>query len=372
VVQDFIKSFKNVVLINKRNQGCKAAPVNAALKLADTDLFGCVDADSTVDKNSLKLMIQYFDDPKTASVITAVKVSDPRNLWERLQRMEYIMAILSRKLRASINTLAMTPGVLSVYRTDVLKQVGGFDQKNITEDFEIALRLRYHNYNIMIEPRAITYTKVPDTLRSLWRQRIRWYRGYIFNHIKYKDMFFNKKYGLLGYFQLPLNILGIGLLFGSIGLISYSLIDHFSEVFIRLLTIDGYLSNLFYIPTLKEFVLSHNLKLMIPIFIQFAEFSLAGKLLLPLQSLSQKLIQAKDKRAYLLLKTLKIQLEPQTQRMIINDLKSNNTSNQKKAIQFLGCMGDASIPILIDLIKKEEDFRIRNFAISLLEANHEH
>jgi HEAT repeat protein len=107
---------------------------------------------------------------------------------------------------------------------------------------------------------------------------------------------------------------------------------------------------------------------MIPIFIQFAEFSLAGKLLLQLQSLSQKLIQAKDKRAYLLLKTLKIQLEPQTQRMIINDLKSNNTSNQKKAIQFLGCMGDASIPILIDLIKKEEDFRIRNFATSLLEG----
>ena len=39
------------------------------------------------------------------------------------------------------------------------------------------------------------YTIVPENFKSLWRQRVRWFRGFIDGAYKYRKMFLNKKYG---------------------------------------------------------------------------------------------------------------------------------------------------------------------------------
>mgnify|MGYP000415604925 CR=1 FL=1 len=271
VVRKFIKNHKlnsRVTLIDKKRQG-KAAALNTALSMSKAELFGCVDADSIVSRSSLKHMIHHFADAKTGAVISDIKIYNPQNLIERMQRVEYMLAVLMRKIRASIETLAMTPGVLSIYRTSVLRDVGGFDEQNITEDFEIALRLKSHGYNVELESESFTYTRAPRTLKQLWNQRIRWFRGYIHNHYKYKHMFFNKKYGLMAYFQLPLNILGIPLLILTIGIVSYGAITHLTEIIVRSILIKNYFSSLFYIPNPKDLVLGHNIKIMFPIYIAF-------------------------------------------------------------------------------------------------------
>ena len=259
------KLFPQVIIIDKKNGG-KAAALNTCLEKTKTELFACVDADSTVNTCSLKKIIPLFDS-KTASVISAIKVNKPKTIYEKLQRFEYIIAILSRKLMASIDTLAMTPGVLSVYKTQVLKDVGMFDQDNITEDFEIALRLKYHGHSIKIAEDAITWTNVPKDFMTLWRQRIRWYRGFIDNHVKYKDMFFSKKYGVMGYFQLPLNIAGVVFLLVAISIVTFAIFDKLIEFLIRTFSINNYFLTLFDLPTLREFVLGQNLKIMLPIYI---------------------------------------------------------------------------------------------------------
>lgn len=270
LVEAFIKKHgsSNITLINQPNKG-KAGAMNTALKSCRTALFACVDADSRIDRNSIIPMLKHFEQEKTGAVISAIKVSNPKNIYEKVQRIEYILSVLSRKLRASIDTLAMTPGVLSVYKTKVLKEVGGFDEGNITEDFEIAMRLKYHGYNIKIESDSFTYTKAPANFKALWSQRLRWYRGFLLNHWKYKDMFFNKKYGFLSYFQLPLNIIAIPLLLITTALISYGMIAHVYEFAVRSLFINNYLSTILYIPALKEFILGYNIKVMFPIFVAF-------------------------------------------------------------------------------------------------------
>jgi len=258
----------NIELINKENGG-KGTAINKALGVSNAELFAVVDADSYVEKDSLRNMLHQFLDPKTAAVISAIKVNEPRNVYEKVQRIEYILAVLSRKLRASINTLAMTPGALSVYKTKVLKEVGGFDDSRaqITEDLEIALNLKYHGYNVKLESDSYTYTNVPRSFSSLLRQRIRWFRGFVYNHRKYKQMFFKKEHGFFAYFQLPLNIIGIGLLLATVGLITYGSITHIYEFLIRVTFIDGYFTSILQIPSFKTFILGHNLKVMFPIYI---------------------------------------------------------------------------------------------------------
>lgn len=267
VVEKFVKKYKNIKLINQENKG-KAESLNQALKIASGEYFACLDADSTITRNSVELMLHSFSEHKTAAVISALKVKDSKNLYEKLQRFEYIIAILMRKLKANINTLAMTPGVLSIYKTKILKKVGGFDKDNMTEDFEIAMRLKYYGYNIRIETNSFTYTNVPNNFSSFLRQRVRWFRGFMYNHLKYKKMFFNKKYGLLGYFQLPLNIIGVFSLLISMSIITFYAVSKIAEFFIRVFKIDGYLTTyVIKLPSFKELLLSHNTKIMLPIYI---------------------------------------------------------------------------------------------------------
>jgi HEAT repeat protein len=51
----------------------------------------------------------------------------------------------------------------------------------------------------------------------------------------------------------------------------------------------------------------------------------------------------------------------------MDDLKSSDPFKQKETTQLLGSLGDVAIPVLIDIIKQEEDYRTRKIASTLLE-----
>lgn len=255
----------NIKLINKKTNEGKAYALNSALKIASGEIFSCVDADSFVKKDSLRKLVPHLFNKNTAAVISSIKVINEKNVLGKVQRMEYFMVMLTRKIMSFIGTLYTTPGVLSIYKTDIIRNLGGFDTECLTEDFEIAMRLRYNHYHVKMEPDSITYTKVPESPNLFWRQRIRWTRGFIENNIKYKKMYFNSKYGFLGWFQLPLAVIAPVLLVVGITFILYNIIKNLYEFIIRIIFIEGYLSNLFVFPSLKKILLSQNFKIGFPI-----------------------------------------------------------------------------------------------------------
>lgn len=269
IVKDYIERHKdsNIKLVYNKKDG-KSRSLNMALKIAKGEYFAILDADSIIDKNSLRNLIHHFSEKKVAAVTTVVKVYKPKTFFQKLQKIEYIVAAWVRELMTKTNTLAYTPGVLSVYDTNVLRKVGGFDNNNLTEDFEIAMKLKYHKYNIQIEPTAITWTNVPKTFMELYRQRVRWYRGFIYNHIKYRSMFFNKDYGLMGFFQMPLNIIAVFSVLIFFALAFYNIGKWLYEFITRSIMIDNYLKEYFvYWPSVKQILLSQDVKILFPVVI---------------------------------------------------------------------------------------------------------
>jgi cellulose synthase/poly-beta-1,6-N-acetylglucosamine synthase-like glycosyltransferase len=255
-----------LVLEHPKNRG-KAAAVNTALAEAKGELFACLDADTTVHPDALNLLVHHFASIDLGAVIGQVKVDGPQNLYERLQRVEYILSNFIRRLWSNMSTLFVAPGgALSVFNTEILRKVGGFAEAGLTEDLEIALRLKANGYDVQMEPRAITYTKVPQDWNALWRQRIRWYRGFVVNHAKYKKLFFDPSRGALGMFQLPLNVLSVGLMLLTVLLVSYGSLRNLYQALYRSITIKGYfLNHLLDLPTFKEFMLSQNVQVALPI-----------------------------------------------------------------------------------------------------------
>jgi cellulose synthase/poly-beta-1,6-N-acetylglucosamine synthase-like glycosyltransferase len=199
---DVVRQFGGVILLKKPNGG-KASALNVGLAAADGEMVACVDSDSRPAPDSLRKIIPFFSDPKVAAVTTSIFIREPKNLIQRLQRIEYIMIVWARKLLEFLDSIYVTPGPLSVYRTSVLRKVGGFDEKNLTEDIEIAWRLMHAGYAIKMATDAEVDTAAPYTFKNWWRQRMRWNIGGIQTTVKYRHTLFRRGFGALGTFVIP-------------------------------------------------------------------------------------------------------------------------------------------------------------------------
>ncbi|MHA1832290.1 MAG: glycosyltransferase [Candidatus Helarchaeota archaeon] len=217
------KSFKGIKVIDKPNGG-KANALNLGLKYAKGEIIAVVDADSYPGENSLLNAVPFFVEKNVAAVTTSIFVKSPKNIIERLQRIEYIMIVWARKLLECIDSVYVTPGVLSLYRKEALEKVGKFDEKNLTEDIEIAWRLIYNGYKIKMSLNAENATRVPNNIKDWWHQRLRWNVGGLQTCLKYLNTFMKKDFKSLGLFILPffsfsyaLSLLGLGLLVFIVG-----------------------------------------------------------------------------------------------------------------------------------------------------------
>jgi cellulose synthase/poly-beta-1,6-N-acetylglucosamine synthase-like glycosyltransferase len=76
-------------------------------------------------------------------------------------------------------------GSCQFIRTNVLKELGGWDENSLTEDVELALRLVEKKHLIKYAPDVCSGQETPNSLGDLVKQRVRWYRGYMETAIKY-------------------------------------------------------------------------------------------------------------------------------------------------------------------------------------------
>ncbi|MBD3260744.1 MAG: glycosyltransferase [Candidatus Altiarchaeales archaeon] len=225
-MQKFSEQVKVIDL--EENKGTKAVPLNEGLRQAKGEFVACLDSDSIVESDVLKKMLKSFTDEDIGAVTPALKVYKPESMVEKLQWFEYILAIFLRKLMSFIDSVYVTPGPFTLYRKKVLEEVGYFDEDNITEDMEMALRIQKHQYRIENVEDAYIHCYSPESLVNLYQQRRRWYEGLTANTFKYYDLFFNRSYGDFG-ILMPLNVVSVGVLLVSTGLFSY----YFLEPLIR-------------------------------------------------------------------------------------------------------------------------------------------
>jgi cellulose synthase/poly-beta-1,6-N-acetylglucosamine synthase-like glycosyltransferase len=213
-----------VKVYTQKNAG-KGAALNHGLRIARGEFIVTMDADSYVTPGTLRQLLAFFkEDEKVMAVTPAIKIRPSKNLLVELQRIEYLMIIFSRKLLSFIDAVPVTPGPFSVFRASVFKEVGGFDENNLVEDQEIALRIQKHNYKIKSSVKAEVYTEPPDNLNDLLKQRIRWQRGGIRNYWKYKHMI-TPEYGDFGLFFIPLNFITLAAFFVVLGLMINAIIN---------------------------------------------------------------------------------------------------------------------------------------------------
>jgi cellulose synthase/poly-beta-1,6-N-acetylglucosamine synthase-like glycosyltransferase len=215
-----------LLVIDKDPGGSKADAVNAGLNAATSPYVCVVDADSILERDALlRIMVPILNDPKRVvavggiiRVLNGSQIVDgqlrrarlPRKSIEVIQVIEYLRAFLiGREAWGQGNMLMVISGAFGVFRTDLVRAVGGYRASAIGEDFDVVARLHRHmldkgaDYHIHFVPDPMCWTEAPSDLKSLARQRARWQRGLFDVLWTTRGMLFRSRYGRIGWFALP-------------------------------------------------------------------------------------------------------------------------------------------------------------------------
>ena len=216
----------NLLVLDKKAGGSKADAINAGLNAATSPYVCVVDADCVLERDALlRIMVPVLEDPKrivaVGGIVRVVNGSDlvrgqlqrarlPRSGTEAIQVIEYLRAFLiGREAWAQGNMLTIISGAFGVFRTDLVRAVGGYRASSIGEDMDLVARLHRHlrdegtDYQIGFVPDPMCWTEVPSDLRSLARQRARWQKGLLDVLWPNRDMLFRPRYGRIGCIALP-------------------------------------------------------------------------------------------------------------------------------------------------------------------------
>lgn len=224
----------NQLIVETKGNGGKHTVLNYVLEKTNSEIFGCLDADSYVFRDTLTNMLFCFEDNEVMAATPMLIVRKPINLLQAIQSVEYNFGLLLKRIFGAINGIHVTPGPFSLFRKTVFDQLGGYRPAHNTEDMEITFRMQQNFMKIVSAIDAYVETSTPDTVYKLYRQRLRWTQGFLQNSIDYRNMLFKPKYGSIALFTIPVGWLGIGMViymfFYYIYLLSKNIYDWFIHV----------------------------------------------------------------------------------------------------------------------------------------------
>jgi cellulose synthase/poly-beta-1,6-N-acetylglucosamine synthase-like glycosyltransferase len=198
-----------VKVCHKENGG-KSSALNFGLRFARGEIIVTVDADSIVGRDALKEIVKSFRNKNVGAVCGNIKVLNTVNWLTRCQALEYVVSInLFRRAFDLFGAVTVVPGALGAFRRSMLEAGGLYDKDVVTEDFDVTIKTLKSGSIVQASSSAVAYTEAPQTLKDLYRQRIRWYRGNFQTIIKHKDAFTNPRYGYLQRLSFPFIIISM-------------------------------------------------------------------------------------------------------------------------------------------------------------------
>jgi biofilm PGA synthesis N-glycosyltransferase PgaC len=178
--------------------GGKWSALNFAYQKAKGDLLLCVDADSGLARDALRVLVPRIAEKGVVGVSGQVTIRNRHNFLTRLQAAEYLLANGGMRMALSLlGTVTLVPGPIGLYKREILERIarlpcnratagtvpragdvdGPLSGETFAEDFQLSLSALALGGRIVYEPRAYAYTKCPDDVASLLSQRYRWIRG---------------------------------------------------------------------------------------------------------------------------------------------------------------------------------------------------
>ena len=161
-----------------QNQG-KAMALRMGALAARSEYLVCIDGDAMLDPDAAAYLVApLIDNPRVGAVTGNPRIRTRSTLIGRIQVGEFssIIGLIKRTQRVYGQVFTVS-GVVAAFRRTALDRVSYWSLDMITEDIDISWKLQRDHWSIFYEPRGLCWILMPETLRGLWKQRLRWAQG---------------------------------------------------------------------------------------------------------------------------------------------------------------------------------------------------
>jgi biofilm PGA synthesis N-glycosyltransferase PgaC len=160
------------------NQG-KAMGLRVATLAANHEILVGLDGDALLDPHATAWLVRHFiNGPRVGAVTGNPRVRNRTTLIGRIQVGEFSSIIgLIKRAQRIYGRIFTVSGVVAAFRKAAVHQAGYWSDDVVTEDIDISWRLQLNHWDIRYEPNAVCWILMPETLKGLWHQRLRWAQG---------------------------------------------------------------------------------------------------------------------------------------------------------------------------------------------------
>jgi biofilm PGA synthesis N-glycosyltransferase PgaC len=165
-------------VVHLAQNGGKARALNVGAMLARHELLLCIDGDALLDPLALRWAAFNFQRADVGAITGNPRIRNRSSLLGRLQVGEFSSIIgLIKRAQTVYGRLFTVSGVIAGFRRQALADAGWWNSATLTDDIDVTWRLQLAGWRVVYAPNVIVWILMPETLKGLWRQRVRWAEG---------------------------------------------------------------------------------------------------------------------------------------------------------------------------------------------------
>ncbi|MDR3097090.1 MAG: poly-beta-1,6 N-acetyl-D-glucosamine synthase [Paraburkholderia sp.] len=174
------------VIHHSKNEG-KAIGLTTAAALTDAPYLMCIDGDSLLGDDAIEWMLEHFISDQNVGAVTGnPRIRTRTSLLGRMQVGEFSSIVgLIKRTQQVYGRIFTVSGVITMFRKSALADVGYWSADMLTEDIDISWKLQCNDWRVAYEPHALSWILMPETVKGLYKQRLRWAKGGIQVLFKY-------------------------------------------------------------------------------------------------------------------------------------------------------------------------------------------
>jgi biofilm PGA synthesis N-glycosyltransferase PgaC len=187
ILNDLVQKHPQLRAIHLESNQGKAAAMRVGALAAQYEYLVCIDGDALLDRHAVHWLVRHFiDSPRVGAVTGNPRLRTRSTLLGKIQVGEFssIIGLIKRAQRIYGRVFTVS-GVVAAFRKSALHRVGYWDLDMVTDDIDVSWKLQLDHWSIRFESNALCWILMPETLKGLWKQRLRWAQGGVEVIIKY-------------------------------------------------------------------------------------------------------------------------------------------------------------------------------------------
>ncbi|MEM4544951.1 MAG: glycosyltransferase family 2 protein [Nitrososphaerota archaeon] len=151
-----------------------------ATKYASGDVLVIFDVDSVIKLDAVRRAVKYLGSFDIAAVQgRTTSINADYNLLTRLIFIEEVWYSIVLEGRKVLGLFVPLTGSCMFIKREYLEKVGGWNPDSLVEDMELSIRFLSKGFKILYAYDIHAQQEAPSSLRDFYKQRKRWYRGFI-------------------------------------------------------------------------------------------------------------------------------------------------------------------------------------------------